>query len=147
MEASMNRNNITTALSSRYQRLASEVVDRLPSGWHADRIVRLEESRETLQLAQGRPAIACTARLQFKSDEMWIVTLYTASLDTLSDEAVRWILARELGRVLSEPNHSWRRKAKVTPAQDARAEALALGWGFSTERRRFEEEYLLPRAS
>ena len=143
----MNSNNITTALSPRYQRLASEVLGRLPAGWHADRVVRLEESRETLHLAQGRPAVACAAKLQFKSEEAWIVTLYTACLDTLSDEAVRWILARELGRVLSEPNQSWRRKANATPAQDARAEALALGWGFSSERRQFEQEYLLSRAS
>jgi hypothetical protein len=143
----MNNNNISMALSARYQCLANEVLSRLPSGWHGDRVVRLEESRETLHLAQGQPAVACAAKLQFKSEEAWIVTLYTACLDTLSDEAVRWILARELGRVLSEPNQSWRHKANATPAQDERAEALALGWGFSSERRQFEQEYLLPRAS
>ena len=75
------------------------------------------------------------------------MTLYTSCLDTLSDEAVRWILARELAHVLSEPNHPWRRKVNATSAQDARAEALALGWGFSSERRQFEQEYFLPRAS
>jgi len=96
----MNNNNISMALSARYQCLANEVLRRLPSGWHADRVVRLEESRETLHLMQGRPAVACAARLQFKSESAWIVTLYTSCLDTLSDEAVRWILAREVARVL-----------------------------------------------
>lgn len=143
----MNTSNISMALSPRYQSLAKDVLDRLPPGWHKDRVVRLEESRETLQLDHGWPAVACAAKLQFKSEEAWIVTLYTACLDTLSDEAVRWILARELGRVLSDPPQSWRRKANATPAQDERAEALALGWGFSSERRQFEQEYLLPRAS
>ena len=140
-------NNISMALSTRYQCLAREVLSRLPSGWHANRVVRIEESRETLHLALGRPAVACVARLQFKSDEAWIVTLYTSCLDTLSDEAVRWILAREIARVLSEPNQSRRRKAQTASPQHDRAEALALGWGFSKERHRFEEEYLLPRAS
>jgi hypothetical protein len=143
----MNNNNISMALSARYQCLANEVLGRLPSGWHADRVVRLEESRETSHLPQGRPAVACTARLQFKSEEAWIVTLYTSCLDMLSDEAVRWILAHELGRVLSKPDQSWRRKVNSTSTQDQRAEALALGWGFAGERRRFEQEYLLPRAS
>jgi len=143
----MNDNNISMALSARYQCLANEVLRRLPTGWHADRVVRLEESRETLHLTQGRPAVACAARLQFKSDEAWIVTFYTSCLDTLSDEAVRWILARELARVLSESGQSWRCKVSSTTTQEERAEALALEWGFSGERHRFEEEYLLPKAS
>jgi len=143
----MNSNNVSMALSARYQRLANDVLRRLPSGWNANRVMRLEESRETLHFAMGRPTVACVARLHFKSDEAWIVTLYTSCLDTLSDEAVRWILAREIGRVLSDPNQSRRQKAHSTSIPDDRAEALALKWGFSHERHRFEQEYLLPRAS
>jgi hypothetical protein len=109
--------------------------------------VRLEESRETLQLDHGWPAVACAARLRFKADEAWIVTLYTSSLDTLSDKAVRWILARELARVIAEPDQSWRSKVNSTSIQEERAETLALGWGFIGERRQFEHEYLLPKAS
>jgi len=142
----MKTNNICMALSARYQRLVREVLDRLPSGWHRDRVVRLEESRETLHLTHGWPAVAYAARLQFKSDEAWIITLYTSSLDTLSDESVRWIVARELGRVLSEAGRPWGRKANSTPIEE-KADALAIKWGFSREHRRFEEEYALPKAS
>lgn len=142
----MHDNNISMALSTRYQRLANEVLRRLPSGWQANRVLRIEESRETLHLTQGRPAVACVAKLQFKSEDAWIITLYTSSLDNLSDEAVRWILAREFGRVLSEDSQPWEQKSDRTPTQE-KAEMLAIEWGFSQERQRFEEEYLLPKAS
>jgi hypothetical protein len=145
-EVVMELTNISLALLPRYHRVAGDVMDRLPSGWHGDRIIRVEESRELLHLAPGRPAIACTARLQFKADEMWIITLYTARLDRLSDEAVRWILAREFGRLASDPA-AWRRTTSLTAAPDDRAEAVALAWGFAEERHRFEQEYLLPKAS
>jgi len=138
--------NISMALSPRYQSLAKGVLDRLPPRWHKDRIVRLEESRETLHLAYGWPAVAFAARLQFKSEEVWIVTLYTSSLDALSDDSVRWILAREFGRVLSEDHQPWERKSDQTPTQQ-KAEVFAIEWGFSQERQRFEQEYLLPKAS
>ena len=143
----MNSNNVSMALSVRYQRLADEVLRRLPSGWNANRVMRIEESRETLHFAMGRPTVACVARLHFKSDEAWIVTLYTSCLDTLSDQAVRWILAREIGRVLSDPNQFRQQKANSTSTEDDRAEVLAIGWGFSNERHQFEREYLLPKAS
>ena len=71
--------------------------------------------------------------------------LKNSALDNLSNEAVLWVLARELGRVLSEPNWSWRRKGSATSTQDEAAEALALEWGFSSERDRFEQEYILSK--
>jgi len=133
------------ALSPRYYRIANEVLRRLPAGWQADHVLRLEESRETVHLPQGRPAVACSARLQFKSQHAWIVILYTSCLDTLSDEAVRWILACELGRVVSDG--AWDVKLTGINMPDERVDANAMKWGFAHERRRFEEEYLLPLAS
>jgi hypothetical protein len=135
------------ALSGRYQRLAKEVLDRLPSRWNSGRVVKLEESMETIYLTHGQPAVAWTARLQFKSDEMWVVTLYSTFLDTLSDEAVRWIIVREFARVASDASRLWRNRFGRTPVHETIAETQALNWGFSEERRRFEKECELPKAS
>ena len=142
----MITSNISMALSARYQGLVKEVLDRLPGDWHGNTIVRLEESRETFHLAHGWPAVACAARLQFKADEVWVVTLYTSCLDTLSDESVRWIVARELGRVLSEERNRLLGLKHAASTQE-KAEALAIEWGFASDRQRFNQEYLLPRAS
>lgn len=142
----MNTTNISMAVSPRYQLLTKNVLERLPRGWHKDRIIRLEESREMVQLTHGWPAVICAAKLQFKAEQAWIVTLYTASLDALSDDSVRWILAREFGRVRSGDRQPWERKSNGTPIQE-KADALAIEWGFSLERQRFEQEYLLARAS
>ena len=141
----MMTSNISMALSSRYQGLVKEVLDRLPGDWHGNKVVRLEESRETFHLAHGWPAVACAARLQFKADEAWIVTLYTSRLDRLSDEAVRWIVARELGRIVSDERS--RLLGPKRHATQEEAEGLAIEWGFASDRQRFNQEYLLPRAS
>ncbi len=138
---------ISMALSPRYHYLAEEVLGRLPTDWHADRIVRLEESREIVHLSEGRVAVACVARLQFKIERIWMVTMHTSCLDTLSDEAVQWVLARELGRVVSD---DFRRRQPILDAmasEDERAESQALAWGFLKEHLRFQQEYLLSRAS
>jgi|SRR5215831_14975020 len=111
----MNTNNISMALSARYQRLVQEVLDCLPSGWHGDRVVRLGESRETLHLTHGWPAVAYAARLQFKSDEAWIITLYTSSLDTLSDESVRWKENLGIPLYTAYDGHGNRRLARSHP--------------------------------
>jgi hypothetical protein len=139
--------HITMALSPRYQRLAKEVLNRLPARWNSGRVVRLEESKETIYLRHGRPVVACGARLQFKSVELWVVTLYTSALYELSDEAVRWIIARELGRVASDASQLWRNRFSKKPVQEDTADAQALTWRFCEERRQCERECILPKAS
>ena len=139
--------HITMAVSPRYQRLAKEVLSRLPSRWNAGRVVRLEESKEMLYLRNGQSVAACAIRLRFKVDEMHVLTLYTSALHTLSDQAVRWVLAREFGRMASDVRPSLFNRWSGKPIQEDSAEAQALTWGFSEERQQFEREYVLPKAS
>jgi hypothetical protein len=105
------------------------MLGRLPPSWHANCIVRLEESREIIHLNEARVAVACVARVQFKIERIWVVTMYTSCLDTLSDEAVQWVLARELGRVVADESRLQQPILNETASQDERAESQALRWG------------------
>lgn len=131
-------------LSPRYQRLVTEVLHRLPLGWNAGWIVRIEESEKT-----PFPVTGC---MRYTSGEVinegrsaraWVVTLFTRRLDGLSENAVRWVIAQRFARLGSWPSSrlSWRATRGRNAEKDDRvADARALGWGFSEERRHFEVE-------
>lgn len=131
-------------LSPRYQRLVSEVLHRLPLGWNAGWIVRIEES--------GKTPFPVTGCIRYTSAEVinegrsaraWVLTLFTRHLDGLSDKAVRWVIAHRFAHFAScaPSGLSWRATRNRNAEKDDRAaDAQAHTWGFSEERRHFEEE-------
>src|SRR5262245_2454749 len=83
-----------------------EVLQGLPSGWDEPRTFCID-------VAQGSPGYACALRfeevedmspddLEGHGEQDWLVTLYPALLDRLADQAVRWVIAHELGHVASD---------------------------------------------
>jgi hypothetical protein len=93
------------------------------------------------------------------AEQLWLVTLYPAWLDGLSDAAVRWAIAHELGHAASGMACgslviSGRRYTKVSVGEDEYrkitpedeegsekiADAIVRAWGFWAEEEAFEEE-------
>jgi len=130
---------MTANLSVRYRRLVREVAFRLPEGWGADRVIRIEETTE----AHSPQIYAYTFLLQSRADQAWLIKLHTPNLDELSDKAVRWVLAREFGRIASRvplrQRLFWRKKGDQRSPQ-LLAEGTALDWGFTEEYQQFECE-------
>src|SRR5262249_41508139 len=89
------------ALSGRYRALLREIFDRLPSGWDEPRTF-------SVAIGGGAPGFGCALRFDEGEDtddpmgeQLWLVTLYPALLDKLSDAAVRWVIGHELAHVAS----------------------------------------------
>jgi hypothetical protein len=139
-------NQMVGTLSPRYRRLVQEVLRRLPLGWNKGWIVRMEESKETSCWIFGRLHYLQVAVInEGRSASAWVLSLCTPHLDSLSDDAVRWILAYGFGNVAACPPPRLvfagaRIKSVRQPKAHERAEAQALDWGFSEERRTFEKE-------
>jgi hypothetical protein len=146
-------------LPPRYQQLANEVSHRLPPGWLvgdlADNAPNVEwevELTEDVHLTQsGCIVVASAAAERFETIECWTVTLHRRVLDQLSDQAVRWVIARELGYVAAcrasgilaaaESDHSG--PAAVRAACERRADVYAIDWGFSEEKKAYDREVSL----
>jgi hypothetical protein len=125
-------------------------------------------------VGQGAPGYACALRfeevedldpddLEGHGEQLWQVTLYPALLDKLSDPAVGWVIAHELGHVASGcvcgividgrpvtriPGTTDQYR-EISPAEkhknEGLANAIARAWGFWEEEEAFraEEERLL----
>ena len=99
----------------------------------------------------GCIVVASAAAERFETIECWTVTLHRRVLDQLSDHAVRWVIARELGYVAAcrasgiavsaEPDHTG--PAPVRAACERRADVYAIDWGFSQEKQAYDEEVSL----
>lgn len=146
-------------LPPRYQQLANEVSQRLPPRWLAcglgDDTPNVEweiELTEDVHLTQsGCVVVASAAAERFETVECWTVTLHRRVLDQLSDQAVRWVIARELGYVAAcrasgivvspEPYPSG--PASIRAACERRADVYAIDWGFSEEKKAYDREVSL----
>ncbi len=149
--------HIDSDLPDRYQRLVTDVVLRLPEGWdvHAEWFVTVnwENSRHgygsVLRLEEGEP----------DTFQGWVVELYPALLDWISDAACRWVIAHEFAHVASgiptgsmviEGKKYTRIKGTVdqyqkTPSNHVSEDAtdsIALGWGFSSDLQAFLKDKL-----
>jgi Peptidase family M48 len=158
---------VAGALSGRYKAVVREVLQRLPDGWDEPRTF-------AIGIEQGSPGYACALRfeevetmdpddLEGHGEQDWQVTLYPALLDKLSDQAVRWVIAHELGHVASGcvcgivingrahtripgTTDQYREISTAEKERNERlANAIARAWGFWTEEQAFraEEERLL----
>jgi hypothetical protein len=146
-------------LPPRYQRLATEVSQRLPPGWmlggpadHSSDIDWEIELTEDVHLTQsGCVVVASAAAERFETIECWTVTLHRRVLDHLSDQAVRWVIARELGYVAAcrasgsgiSPESDDSGPGPVRAACDRRADVYAIDWGFADEKKAYDQEVSL----
>jgi len=143
------------------------VFDRLPPGWDEPRTF-------TVEIGPGSYGYGSALRfeevedlapddLEGHGEQVWAVTLYPALLDNLSDSAVRWVMAHELGHVASGcvcgividgravtripgTTDQYREISPVEKDNNERlANAIARAWGFWAEEQEFraEEERLL----
>jgi hypothetical protein len=91
---------------SRYYQLTQAVLKRLPENWDLYRTYSFELS-ESLPFKPGVGASAQrleeseTAPDMIRSEQCWVITIYEQTLSTLSDDAVKWVIAHELGHVAS----------------------------------------------
>jgi hypothetical protein len=149
-------------LSGRYRALFREVLDRLPNGWDDLRTF-------VFGIEQGTPGYGCALRFEEGEDLArddieghgepdWAVTLFPALLHRISDPAVRWVIAHELGHVASGcacgividgrpvtlipgTTDQYREISPVEKDHNERlANAIARAWGFWEEERAFRAE-------
>ncbi len=135
-------------LSERYRRLTQEVLCRLPWEWDVHCTWVIEESEK--RSPQGYGSAHREEEGEGDCEQFWVVTLYPAMLDRLSDAACRWVIAHELAHVASGlPTGSivirgkphTRIKGTVDEYQETAskvvhedtADEIALEWGFSEE--------------
>ena len=91
---------------SRYYQLAQAVLKHLPENWDLYRTYSFELS-ESLPFEPGIGASAQrleeleTAPDMIRSEQCWVITIYDQTLSTFSDDAVKWVIAHELGHVAS----------------------------------------------
>lgn len=143
----------------RYQQLATEVSRRLPQDWMwaglADNRSRISWDvalTEDVHLTPHGCVIMASATVErFDTIECWTVTLHRRVLDELSDRAVRWVIARELGYVAARRAASRVTSAQANPASPApirppcerHAELCAINWGFLDEKKAYDQEVSL----
>jgi hypothetical protein len=143
--------HIAPEVPERYRRLVQEILWRLPEGWDE----RAEWSVDVSPEETPRGYASVRREEEGEGDtsdsiQLWVVTLYPALLDRLSDAACRWAIAHEFGHVASGlPTGSIvidgkpHTRVKGTPdfyeeapdkaMQEAAANQLAVKWGFSEE--------------
>jgi hypothetical protein len=150
---------------SRYRGLLRRVLDWLPNGW--DKFQTF-----AVVLGAGKP-VGYASALRYKtieshdgedkthSEQTWLVTLYPEWLDPLSDQAVMWVIAHELGHVTSghpcgvvtadgqritrlwSTVHSYRELGDLeAEVNEGTADAIARDWGFHQEEAAFKEAVL-----
>ena len=139
----------------RYRRLVADVLWRLPEAWDAAREWSVEISSETTP--RGYASARHEEGTEEETEQSWIVTLYPALLDQLSDAACRYVIAHEVGHVASgltqgsiKIKGKWYSKIKGTRDQyeeastsedhEDVAEKIAIEWGFSSDLTTFLKE-------
>ncbi len=132
----------------RYRRLVADVLWRLPEAWDAAREWSVEISSETTP--RGYASARHEEGTEEETEQSWIVTLYPALLDRLSDVACRYPIAHEFAHVASglgqgsitlEGKHLTKIKGSKDEYEEAAstddhedvAEKISLEWGFSSE--------------
>ena len=98
---------------SRYYQLAEDVLNRLPEKWDWYRTYSFELSDWLPSVPGGygsalREEQSETETEMIHSEQCWTITLYEQSLSGLADDAVKWVIAHELGHVAAGvPCASW----------------------------------------
>lgn len=158
---------LTNHLSDRMKRLCREVLTRFPSDWDDHRTFDIEESDDRPSPSPGTIGYACARRyedtesrrdelpLDIEPEQCWSVILYVEHLSLLSDQAIRWAIAHELGHVASglrlgslliggipmtQVGPGSYEPAPPKDRHEDEADRLALEWGFSEEFQRFLSE-------
>jgi hypothetical protein len=147
--------HLDPSLPSRYARLTTEVLFRLPEGWDDKRTWSVTPGRK--QSPKGYAYALREEEGEGETEQLWSMTLLPSLLDKLSDSAVHWVIAHEFGHIASglptgslgiEGTAHTRVKGTVDryePApekaihEDA-ADSIALSWGFSEELHAFLRE-------
>src|SRR5688572_6258927 len=92
---------------SRYYQLAEAVLNRLPETYNFE----LSDWLPSVPGGYGsalREEELETETEMIHSEQRWTITLYEQSLSGLSDDAVKWVIAHELGHVAAGvPCASW----------------------------------------
>jgi hypothetical protein len=94
---------------TRYYALAKEVLLRLPDEWDLYRTFELELTPNPPSRKDGYASCYTPEEddetshhvLGGREEQFWIVTLYEPSIRSLSDAAVKWVVAHELGHVVA----------------------------------------------
>ncbi len=139
----------------RYRRLVADVLWRLPEAWDAAREWSVEISAETSP--KGYASARREEEGEGEIEQLWIVTLYPALLDRLSDAACRYPIAHEFGHVASglsmgsisidgtrfspvKGTANEYEEATSTDDHEDVAELIVMEWGFSGELATFLKE-------
>lgn len=131
----------------RYRDLFVAVLQRLPDSW--------DDFREySFHLSEQKPeeGYACSALEAITPGslppaghrhQIWVVTLFTPWLDRLSDEAVSWVIAHELGHVCCGMKCGQFSVKAAHVGGELIADMIGRAWGFSYEEEIFEVEATL----
>ena len=149
----------------RYRSLVRQVLERLPAGWDHYRTLGFELSDE--KPTRGYASSFRDEEIEGERvplidghhEQCWTVTLYRPWVDQLSDTAVLWVIAHELGHVAAGMAcgslvEGGRPHTRVSVAGDVYrevtaderaagekiADAVGRAWGFWLEEEQFEEE-------
>jgi hypothetical protein len=132
------------SLSKRNRHAVEGVIERLPHDWNIvksqlPKRVTFLESSESPEVPHG-----CAVTL-FGNDSPFrqtvtshTVILYTRNISLLSIEAVRWVIAHELGHVVR--SHLSVRFGNHEESDDEWADRQAMRWGFDKEREAWKQE-------
>jgi hypothetical protein len=130
----------TASLTERYRRLVQDVISRLPDRWN---VVRGQPPKrvtftETEDLPEQPMGFAVTL---FREDSPFrrtvtehSILLFSCNLSECTDDVVRWVVAHELGHVVT--SHLKRRVSEER--REELADSVAVGWRFSREREAWE---------
>ncbi len=148
-------NHIDPSMSERYRRLVTEVLWRLPEGWDEARDWFVESSPKSNP--RGYASAGHEEEFDGEIYQQWVITLYPALLELLSDVACRWVIAHEFGHVASglsmgsisidgtrfspvKGTANEYEEATSTDDHEDVAEGIAMEWGFSSELTTFLKE-------
>lgn len=138
---------------SRYGRLVHDVALSLPQDWDEHAEWGVEVSWE--KTPQGYASTFRDEESAEESEEIvktYVITIYPALMDSLSDSACRWVLAHEFahigsklrfgsvvikGRPHARVQGNEYREAPSRKSHEASADNLALVWGFDRELQAF----------
>jgi hypothetical protein len=158
-------NGKVTRLPQRYRRLVREVLRRVPQGWLGgertsdgpDIEWAIGVSEDIHITLRGCIVVASATNDTFETIQCWTLMLYRRVLDELSDMAVLWVIAHEFGYVAARISSGFATgegqpsagtdtesdefdPAHIREIRERRADAYAIGWGFSEEKAAYDRE-------
>lgn len=159
--------SMTNHLSERMGRLCRTVLQRLPHDWDEFRTVDFQESNERPAPSTNTIGYASAIRHEeseslpselpsgVDAEQCWSVTLYVEHLEQISDKAILYVIAHELGHVaaglrsgsiviggipMTQRAPGIYVSAHSKDHQENAADMMVMTWGFTAELQQFLAE-------